>query len=135
MAQILVKRLQMIFQTSNVSICNGSIKDPIGASTSTLCFMFKLFYVSVAVAITYYFNYHPSWCLYRLLITFTSFVVDNLVCCLFMFHFILFVSSWYIECRYMLLFEVLTRLGYSEPCHQMAYTSVDRTLDFHHCIL
>ena len=51
-AQILVKELQMIFQTSNVSICNGNIKDPIGPSNFHT--NFKIFHVSVAVADEYW---------------------------------------------------------------------------------
>ena len=37
----------MIFQTSDVSICNGSIKDPIGTSNFTPNITFKLFHVSL----------------------------------------------------------------------------------------
>ena len=32
-AQILIKELLMIFHTSDISICNSNIKDPIGTST------------------------------------------------------------------------------------------------------
>ena len=53
MAQILIKELQMIFQTSDVSICNGNIKDLIGSlehQPYALNFIFKLFHVFVVVA-------------------------------------------------------------------------------------
>ena len=48
--KILIKELQMIFQTSHVSICPSYIKDPIGTSTSYTKFLvtLKLFHVSVA---------------------------------------------------------------------------------------
>ena len=50
MVQILVKKLQMMFQTSDVSISNSNIKDPIGTLIFTVNLMFELFHVIVAVA-------------------------------------------------------------------------------------
>ena len=46
------EELLMIFQTSDASIYNSNVKDPIGISISisTLNFMFKLFHVSIAGA-------------------------------------------------------------------------------------
>ena len=45
-----IKILQIIFQTSDVSISNGNIKYPIGTSIFDCKFDFKLFYVTVVVA-------------------------------------------------------------------------------------
>ena len=42
--------LQIKFQTSNVSICKGNKKYPIGNQLFTRLFAFKLFHVSIAVA-------------------------------------------------------------------------------------
>ena len=64
MAQMLIKELQMIFLTSNVSICNGNIKDFIEKSNFTLNIMFKLFHASVANigGLKYCHRFHMSVC-------------------------------------------------------------------------
>ena len=59
MAQTLIKELQMIFQTSNVSICNGNMKYPIETSVfhtilRSSSFMFPLLLITVEVKNTIY---------------------------------------------------------------------------------
>ena len=57
--QILIKKLQMIFQTSDVRISNGNIKGPIGTSASHCKFYAQVFFhVIVAVANIERLNYY-----------------------------------------------------------------------------